>query len=46
MLLHAMHHWPDIIKVDLWPYALKLAVDLHNHTPGPSGHSPQKYLLV
>jgi hypothetical protein len=40
MLLHAMTEWPDVIHVDLWPYALKLAVDLHNSTPGQSGLSP------
>jgi len=45
MLLHAMHHWSDIIKVDLWPYALKLAIDLHNHTPGPSGLSPAEIFV-
>jgi hypothetical protein len=22
MLLHAIHKWPDVIHVDLWPYAL------------------------
>jgi hypothetical protein len=40
MLLHAIHKWPDVIHVYLWPFALKLAVDLHNHTPGPTGLSP------
>ena len=40
MLLHAMHKWPDVITMDLWPYALKLAADLHNVTPGSSGLSP------
>jgi hypothetical protein len=40
MLLHAMHKWPDVIRVDLWPYALKLAVGLHNAPPGVSGLSP------
>jgi hypothetical protein len=37
MLLHAMQHWSDVIKVVFWPYALKLAADIHNVTPGPSG---------
>ena len=40
MLLNAMHLWPDIITQDLWTFALKLAVDVHNHTPGISGLSP------
>jgi len=39
MLIHAMHQWPDNKTVDLWPYALKLAADLHNITPGQSGLS-------
>jgi len=42
MLLHAMRLWPDIITEDLWPFALKLAVDIHNSTPGPSGLSPDE----
>jgi hypothetical protein len=42
MLIHAIHKWPDVIHVDLWPHALKLAVDLHNSTPGPTGLSPAK----
>jgi len=40
MLLHAMRLWPDIITEDLWPFVLKLAVDIHNSTPGSSGLSP------
>jgi len=42
MLLHAMRSWPEIITKDLWPFALKLAVDIHNSTPGPSGLSPDE----
>ena len=26
MLLHAMHHWPDEVSVDLWPFALHIGV--------------------
>lgn len=40
MLIHATHKWPDVVTVDLLPYALKLATDLHNATPGISGLSP------
>ena len=40
MLLNAMHIWPNIITQDLWTFALKLAVDVHNNTPGVSGLSP------
>jgi hypothetical protein len=42
MLLHATHLWPDIITEDLWPFALKLAVDLHNVTPIISSLSPDE----
>jgi hypothetical protein len=26
----------------MWPFAVKLAVDIHNATPGPSGLSPEE----
>ncbi len=42
MLLHATLLWPDIITEDLWPFALKMAVDVHNATPGISGLSPDE----
>jgi hypothetical protein len=42
MLLHAMHHWPDIITEDLWPFDLKLAVDIHNSTPTLIDLSPDE----
>ncbi len=42
MLLHATILWPSIISEDLWPFALKMAVDVHNATPGPSGLSPDE----
>jgi hypothetical protein len=42
MLLHAMMHWPEVVGLDLWPFALKFAVDVHNATPGPSGLSPEE----
>jgi hypothetical protein len=34
MLLHAMEHWPDVVTLDLWPFALRMAADIHNATPG------------
>jgi len=40
MLIHAMIHWPEIIKESFWPYAIQLAVDIHNSTPTDSGLSP------
>jgi hypothetical protein len=40
MLLHAIHRWPSTIMTEIWPLALKLAVDLQNTTPGHTDHSP------
>jgi len=37
-----MISWPDIVTKNLWPYALRLAVDLHNKTPTSSGLTPEK----
>ena len=42
MLLHATILWPSIISEDLWPFALKMAIDVQNATPGPSGLSPDE----
>jgi hypothetical protein len=42
MLLHAMEKSPDAITLDLWPFALRVAADIHNATPGPSGLSPEE----
>jgi len=33
---------PDIITEDLWPFAVQMAVDLHNMTPTTTGLSPQE----
>jgi hypothetical protein len=40
MLLHAMHKWPDVVTVTLWPFTLRLTADIHNAMPGISGLSP------
>jgi hypothetical protein len=40
MLLQALQKWLDVILVNLCPYALKLAVDLHDATPCMSGLLP------
>jgi hypothetical protein len=40
MLIHAMINWPDIIQESFWPFAVQLAIDLHNSTPSPSGLTP------
>jgi hypothetical protein len=42
MLIHTRISWPDIIQDQLWPFALRLAVDLQNCTPGPSGLTPDE----
>jgi hypothetical protein len=42
MLIHAMLSWPDIIQENLWPFAMQLAVDLHNSTPTLSGLTPEE----
>jgi transposase InsO family protein len=42
MLIHAIRLWPDVITEDLWPFALKLAVDIHNSAPTISGLSPDE----
>ena len=33
MLLHAKHRWRDAIETSLWPYALRVANEVHNSTP-------------
>jgi GAG-pre-integrase domain len=41
MLLHATLHWPDAVTTQLWPFAVRHAVHLHNFVPDPStGLSP------
>ena len=36
-LLHAQARWPDAIHLALWPYALRMAVSLHNDLPTLDG---------
>jgi hypothetical protein len=40
-----MNSWPEIIKEDLWPYAIRVAVDFHHAPPGISGLSPKEILV-
>jgi hypothetical protein len=42
MLLHAMISWPEIIKEDLWPYAVHLTINIHNAMPGISSLTPEE----
>jgi hypothetical protein len=40
-LLHARSRWPEVIHLALWPYALRMAVHLHNTVPSlADGRSP------
>lgn len=32
MLIHAQHRWPKAIDAHLWPYALRVANEVHNST--------------
>jgi hypothetical protein len=41
MLLHAKRRWPSAVTANLWPYAIRLANEVHNFAPGTkSGVSP------
>ncbi len=42
MLLHAIEKLPDSVTLDLWSFALCMAADIHNATPGLSGLSPEE----
>jgi hypothetical protein len=35
-----MLSWPAIVQENLWPFAMQLAVELHNNTPTSTGLSP------
>ena len=37
MLLHAQRRWPQAISTHLWPYALRMANDVHNNTLQSNG---------
>ena len=32
-LIHANRRWPEVVNAHLWPYALRMANDLLNHSP-------------
>ena len=45
MLVHANIRWPEVIKVDVWPMALKYAIWIYNHMPkNQNGISPIELL--
>ena len=33
MLVHAQRRWEDAVTINLWPYALRVANNIHNSTP-------------
>ena len=37
-LLHAMRKWSKVININLWPYAMRYAADVHNAIPS-KGHT-------
>jgi len=37
-----MIKWPEIIQESYWPYAIQLAIAIHNNTSSSSGLSPNK----
>ena len=40
MLVHAQHRWRPAINAHLWPYAVRMANDVHMNTPLKSGQTP------
>ena len=41
MLLHAKRRWPTAVTANLWPYAIRMANDVHNFAPSiKDGVSP------
>jgi hypothetical protein len=34
MLLHAKRRWPSAATANLWPYAVRMANEVHNFSPG------------
>jgi hypothetical protein len=43
MLLHAKQRWPNAVSASLWPYAMRMANDVSNFSPGIlDGVSPQE----
>ena len=45
MLLHAIEKWLDEITIDLWPFTLRLALDIYNSTPTKSGLPPEEIFM-
>ncbi len=43
-LLHAIHHWPEDVAKNLWPFALKHARNIHNSIQSFAGQTPEEIL--
>ena len=39
MLLHAKGQWPEEIHLSMWPYALQMAIRVHNNVPNAANAS-------
>jgi len=45
ILLHAMAHWPTMVTESFWPFAIRHAVNLYNHTTC-IGHTASPWELL
>jgi hypothetical protein len=43
-LLHAIHHWPEGVSKNLWPFALKHACNIRNRVRSVLGKTPEEIL--
>jgi hypothetical protein len=43
-LLHAIHHWPDGVSKNLWPFALKHACNIRNRVRTSHGKTPEELM--
>jgi hypothetical protein len=41
MFIHAQHRWPKAVDAHLWPYALRVANEVHNSTPTIGREDPK-----
>jgi hypothetical protein len=46
ILLHAMAKWPDVIKEDMWPFAIRHAIQFHNSSIRKGCHDPPYKLFT
>jgi hypothetical protein len=41
-LLHAIHHWPNGVSKNLWPFAIKYACNIRNRVRSFDGKTPEE----